>query len=106
MSDDMAGRTILVTGGGSGIGAAAAESLSARGASVLICGRRATALRAVAERTVADWTTADLEQDGEVERLVGAAIERFGRLDGVVANAGIMTTGSAPPPRTEHRGPA
>src|ERR1035437_1990697 len=94
MSDDMAGRTILVTGGGSGIGAAAAESLSARGASVLICGRRATALRAVAERTGADWTTADPEQDGGVERLVGTAVERFGGLDGVVANAGIMTTGS------------
>ena len=94
MSDDMAGRTFLVTGGGSGIGAAAAESLGAHGARVLICGRRVTPLQAVAQRTGADWATADLEQDAEVERLVGTAIERFGRLDGVVANAGIMTTGS------------
>ena len=94
MSDDMAGQTFLVTGGGSGIGAATAESLRTRGASVLICGRRAAPLQAVAERTGADWATADLEDDSEVERLVSTAIERFGRLDGVVANAGIMTTGS------------
>ena len=68
MSDDMAGRTFLVTGGGSGIGAAAAESLGAHGARVLICGRRVTPLQAVAQRTGADWATADLEQDAEVER--------------------------------------
>jgi meso-butanediol dehydrogenase/(S,S)-butanediol dehydrogenase/diacetyl reductase len=94
MSEDLAGRAILVTGGGSGIGAATAQSLSDRGASVVICGRRAAPLRAVAERTGASWITADLGQDTEVQRLVGTAIQRSGRLDGVVANAGIMTTGS------------
>lgn len=94
MTLELAGRSFVVTGGGSGIGAATAAALRASGAGVLICGRRDTALRRVAAATGADWLVADATDEPDVRRLLERAVELFGRLDGVVANAGVMTTGS------------
>ena len=94
MSDELAGRAYLVTGGGSGIGAAVAAALRSAGADVLVGGRRAEHLRRVAEAIGAAWCPADVTREADVASLVAAAREAFGRLDGVVSNAGVMTTGT------------
>jgi NAD(P)-dependent dehydrogenase (short-subunit alcohol dehydrogenase family) len=90
------GYSVLVTGGGSGIGYACAQRLVDDGAAVTICGRTAERLVAAAEslraagddETVA-WIAADVTSEPQVEAAVQRAIEHGGgRLDGVVASAG------------------
>jgi len=88
------GYSVLVTGGGTGIGEACAAALLADGAAVTICGRTAATLEDAAGRlstgggSVA-WTTADVTVEDEVAAAVAAAVEHGGgRLDGVVGNAG------------------
>ena len=85
------GRTALVTGGAKGIGLAIAERFVADGARVLIADLDGAAMNGITDRLgdsvmalVADVTRAD-----HVERIVKAPIERWGRLDIVVNNAGI-----------------
>lgn len=87
------GRSVLVTGGGTGIGAACAQVAAAEGARVTICGRRADVLEAVAESIRTDHgeiTTAagDVTVESDVERIVTAAVAFGSGLHGVVANAG------------------
>ncbi len=86
-------RAYLVTGGGSGIGAAVTRALAAAGHRVAICGRRAGALRAVAAETKALDLVCDVADEAQVGELVGAVAEKFGRLDGLVLNAGIIAPG-------------
>ncbi|EHR52177.1 short-chain alcohol dehydrogenase like protein [Saccharomonospora marina XMU15] len=81
--------TYLVTGGGTGIGAAIATRLAADGADVVVSGRRRELLDEVAAthpRIVG--MPADATDGGAMRRVVEAIGERYGRLDGVVANAG------------------
>jgi NAD(P)-dependent dehydrogenase (short-subunit alcohol dehydrogenase family) len=81
---DLDGRVALVTGGSRGIGRGIVERFLAAGASVMTCGRNEPAdLPAGAAFTVAD--VRDVEQ---VDALVAATVERFGRLDVLVNNAG------------------
>lgn len=88
-------RVILVTGGGSGIGAATARTAAQAGAAVIIAGRRQDTLaRTAAGSPGIDVIAGDLGQPGEVQRLVEETIARHGRLDGVVANAGTMVVGT------------
>jgi 7-alpha-hydroxysteroid dehydrogenase len=95
-SSGISGRSYIVTGGGSGIGAACAAELAADGAQVTICGRTEAKLAAVAERvapTVGEGgavhaVVADVTDEADVVRLVEAAIENGGGLHGVVASAG------------------
>jgi NAD(P)-dependent dehydrogenase (short-subunit alcohol dehydrogenase family) len=90
------GRAVLVTGGGTGIGAACATALVADGAAVTICGRRADVLEAAAERIGraagaggrVQCVVADVTDEASVRSLVARALESTGRLDGCVANAG------------------
>jgi NAD(P)-dependent dehydrogenase (short-subunit alcohol dehydrogenase family) len=89
------GYSVLVTGGGSGIGFACARALVDDGAFVTICGRSAERLVAAAEelREVGDapvsWIAADVTSEPQVETAVARAVENGnGRLDGVVASAG------------------
>lgn len=84
---------VIVTGAGSGIGAAVAELAAAGGARVVICGRRGEVLDRVAERTGALVHVTDVTAPGAVEGLVAAAIDAHGRIDAVVANAGVMRPG-------------
>src|SRR5216683_1268101 len=86
-------RAVLVTGGGSGIGAAAARMFAAGGWRVAICGRRAGALRAVAAETGALDLVCDIADAGQVDELIGAVSGTFGRLDGLVLNAGVIAPG-------------
>jgi len=84
---------VIVTGGGTGIGAACALLAAEEGALVTICGRTPSRLDATADRVRAaggEITTvvADVTVEGDVERLVDAAVSFGGGLHGVVANAG------------------
>lgn len=91
MAASLEGRTGIVTGGGSGIGRAAALALAARGARVLITGRRADAL---AETAALGGDIAcvalDLTEPGAPQRLVDRAHDLFGRIDFLVNNAGAF----------------
>jgi NAD(P)-dependent dehydrogenase (short-subunit alcohol dehydrogenase family) len=86
-------RAVLVTGGGSGIGAAVARTLTAAGSRVAICGRRADALRAVAAETGALDLVCDVRDAQQVTRAVESVADQFGRLDGLVLNAGVIAPG-------------
>lgn len=85
------GRVAMVTGGGRGIGAATAGLLAEEGASVLICDMdeepAAEVARPLGERALG--LACDVTQRAQVEAAVEKAVERFGRLDILVACAGI-----------------
>lgn len=87
----------IVTGGGTGIGLATAKELLALGARVAICGRTPAKLEAARIELAASAPTAadrvialpcDIREPAQVETFVGAVLERFGRLDICVNNAG------------------
>jgi citronellol/citronellal dehydrogenase len=86
----LGGKVALVTGGGTGLGKATALELVRCGASVVIAGRRAEVLEGtVAEIGVrADWIAGDIRERGDAERLVETVLERHGKLDVLVNNAG------------------
>ncbi len=84
----LAGRAVLVTGGGTGLGRAAAAELVRCGASVVICGRRSEVLSATASEIGAEWVAGDVREESDAQRLVDFALERLGRLDALVNNAG------------------
>jgi 3-oxoacyl-[acyl-carrier protein] reductase len=92
----LSGMSVLVTGGGSGIGAGTARHLVAGGARVTICGRRPDKIAAVAKEIGADCraVVADITQAGDREQAVSAAIEHGGGLDALVNNAGNMLRGN------------
>jgi NAD(P)-dependent dehydrogenase (short-subunit alcohol dehydrogenase family) len=92
------GRVALVTGAMRGIGFETARALHARGVSVVLADIDAAGVEAAAGRIGGDRViglAADVRDEGAVRAAVAATVERFGRLDLAVANAGI-----APPART------
>ena len=85
-------RVLLVTGAGSGIGAAVAERAARDGWRVVVCGRRARARSTRwPRRPGATPIVVDVTDAAAVADLVAATVEQLGRLDCVVANAGVMT---------------
>lgn len=86
------GKVVAITGASTGIGEATAELLAAQGARLVLGARGAERLQAVAERIGGDvaWLPVDVAKAEDVAALVALAQERFGRLDVLVANAGIM----------------
>ncbi len=87
------GRVALVTGGGTGLGKASARELARCGATVTIVGRRAEVLERAAGEIgesagEADWVAGDVRERGEARRLIGTVLDRHGRLDLLVNNAG------------------
>ena len=83
-------RVALVTGGGTGIGRAAAVALAEDGYRVVIAGRRLEPLQDVTAECGALAMTADLSRAEDAERVVDAAVEAFGGLHVVVNNAGAI----------------
>lgn len=95
MAREVEGLSVLVTGGGTGIGAGIAARLAADGAWVTISGRSESTLGPTAEsinssvdREAVQWVLGDVTQEADVERVLASAITWRDRLDGVVANAG------------------
>ncbi|GAB2191439.1 SDR family oxidoreductase [Sessilibacter sp. MAH1] len=90
-------KSAIVTGGGSGIGAATAEKLVKNGWNVTIFGRTQSKLDATVERIAQPEqmlaVTGDIANPADVEALINAHIDRFGGLDGLVNNAGVPVGG-------------
>jgi citronellol/citronellal dehydrogenase len=84
------GRVVLVTGGGSNLGRAAATELAACGASVVVAGRRAEVLEEACGLIgpSCSYVAGDIRRDDDAERIVRSCLERHGRLDVLVNNAG------------------
>src|SRR6185437_617773 len=87
------GQTIVVTGGGSGIGRCTAHEIAALGAHVAICGRKQEKLDGVkAEIEAAGGTcethTFDIREEAQVKEAVGRIVAKNGRIDGLFNNAG------------------
>ena len=93
-----AGLSVLVTGGGSGIGLGCAEALVAAGATVTICGRTESRLAEAVDELgpASTYVVADVGEEDDVRRAIAAASAVTGRLDAVIANAG-GTTAVGPP---------
>jgi len=91
----LAGAAVIVTGGGSGIGAATARRLGLAGAAVVLVGRRERLLKDVAGGITAGGgqalcVPADLADPDSPRRITDACLDRFGRLDGLVNNAATI----------------
>jgi citronellol/citronellal dehydrogenase len=88
--DALAGKVAIVTGGGTGIGAATTRALTRAGALAAICGRRPEPVRAVADEVGETClsTTCDVRDREQVDLFLDAVGERFGRVDILVNNAG------------------
>ncbi len=93
--NNIQGKVVLITGASSGIGETTAKVLAARGATVVLGARRTDRLDAlVAEITAAGGTAIaralDITRRDDVQAFADHAIERFGRIDVIVNNAGVM----------------
>lgn len=95
MSESLQGQVAVVTGASSGIGLAIAQALAARGA-LLVLGARSQSKLDGAVATLGETATAvrtDVTDTADVEALIGTAIERHGRIDILIANAGVYIGG-------------
>ena len=89
--DVLAGQVALVSGGGSGLGRATAVELAGCGARVVVCGRRPEPLEETAgmcEQGRCEALTCDIREEDQVASLVDTVLERHGRIDLLVNNAG------------------
>ncbi|MCB1745294.1 MAG: SDR family oxidoreductase [Gammaproteobacteria bacterium] len=83
------GKVALVTGAGTGIGAAIARGMAAAGARLLLTGLRPEPLQAIADELDARAVPADIARDADLDLLFEACETHYGRLDVLVNNAGI-----------------
>jgi NADP-dependent 3-hydroxy acid dehydrogenase YdfG len=84
------GKVVAITGASTGIGAATAEELASQGAKLVLGARGEARLARVADRLGAEHLAVDVRRREDVADLVSLARKRFGRLDVLVANAGVM----------------
>ena len=86
---------IVITGASSGIGLCTAEQAAAKGAKLVLVSRNEQALKEIcdrlnAEEEISTYVVADVGKEEEVQRIADAAIERFGRFDTWINNAGVL----------------
>ncbi|MFV0258275.1 MAG: SDR family NAD(P)-dependent oxidoreductase [Acidimicrobiales bacterium] len=89
---NLEGKHVVVTGGSQGIGAEIARQVAAAGANVLVVSRSAPRLAEVADEIGGEWLTADLSVAADVDSLVRRCLERMGRIDVWINNAGHETS--------------
>ena len=99
--NSLTGKTAVITGGNSGVGAATAMLFAKSGANVVISARRQAALDEVAAKIKAEGgnvltVPTDISKDEDCQNLMKAAIDKFGAIDILVNNAGVLDTGLAP----------
>ena len=95
MKQNIKGKLVVTIGASSGLGAATARLLSAQGARMVLGARLVDRLQALAEDIVRQGGDAlavatDVTDPTQVQRLVDRAVERFGRIDVMINNAGLM----------------
>jgi NADP-dependent 3-hydroxy acid dehydrogenase YdfG len=95
MSNNIAGKVVVITGASSGLGEATARLLSAQGATVVLGARRIERLQKLADELTANGGQAfalatDVTDHNQVKSLVDAAVRKYGRIDVMINNAGLM----------------
>lgn len=87
---NIANKVVIITGGGTGIGKATAQAFVSQGAKVVVVGRRKEPLAALANEYEGDveYLQADITQSGKSKAIIDFTIEKFGRVDVLVNNAG------------------
>jgi NADP-dependent 3-hydroxy acid dehydrogenase YdfG len=95
MSDNIAGKVVVITGASSGLREASAQLLSAQGASVVLGARRQDRIQSLARELTgrggkAIAVTTDVTHRDQVKTLVEAAVQAYGRIDVMINNAGLM----------------
>lgn len=94
MSNNIAGKVVVITGASSGLGEATARALSAQGARVVLGARRQDRIQSLAhelgggDKAIA--VTTDVTDHVQVKKLVDAGVQAFGRIDVMINNAGLM----------------
>jgi NAD(P)-dependent dehydrogenase (short-subunit alcohol dehydrogenase family) len=101
---DLTGRTAIVTGASSGLGVVFAEALASVGANVVLAARRLDRLEEVKKKITATGRDAeaiacDVGEPQQIEALVQKTIARFGRVDILINNAGVVAEGGMVPER-------
>jgi NADP-dependent 3-hydroxy acid dehydrogenase YdfG len=95
MSNNIKGKVVVITGASSGLGEATARLLSAEGAAVVLGARRVERLKSLADELTDKGGKAlaiatDVTDHEQVKKLVDAAVQKFGRIDVMINNAGLM----------------
>lgn len=95
MSNNIEGKVVVITGASSGLGEATARLLSNEGEIVVLGARRADRLRSLADELISQGgkavaMTTDVTQRDQVQKLVDAAVQAYGRIDVIINNAGLM----------------
>jgi NAD(P)-dependent dehydrogenase (short-subunit alcohol dehydrogenase family) len=85
---DLSGRCVIVTGGGKGVGRGITQSFLSAGAEVVICGRNTPEQLPEVDGRRPHFVAADVREPEQIARVIAAALERGGRLDALINNAG------------------
>lgn len=99
--DRLKDKVAVITGGNSGVGAATAKLFASEGATVVITARREVALHQIAEEIEKDGgkvlaVSTDISKQNDPEHLMEIVMEKFGRIDILINNAGILEEGLKP----------